>query len=189
MRMTRCDVLMLFNEWVEGKPSLFNEISKIKTFTFITECGAENIDVLYKMKYGNRTVSKNVEKLTIPELARILVTQFGDNWENKYRLLKEDLLLGVDSKTVIDETIRDNTTRTSTSNQINSVSAFNVDDLSTNDSSENAANDDMQKESSKNTVTTHINMNAIKAQLELLKSNFIDSVLEDVSKIVSLSIY
>lgn len=180
---------MFFNEWIKGKPSLFSEISKIKPFTFITECGAENIDILYKVKYGNRTVSKNVENLTIQELARILVTQFGDNWENKYRLLKDELLLGVDSKTVIDETIRDNTTRLNTSNQITSVSAFNVDDLSTNDSSENTTNDDVQKESSKNTVTTHTNMNAIKEQLELLKSSFIDSVLEDVSKIVSLSIY
>lgn len=180
---------MIFNEWIKDKPSLFSEINKIKPFTFITEYGAENVDILYKIKYGNRTVSKSVEKLTIPELARILVTQFGDNWENKYRLLKDELLLGVDSKTVIDETIRDNTTRMSASNQTTSVSAFNVDDLSTNDSSENTANDDVQKESSKNTVTTHTNMNAIKTQLELLKTSFIDSVLEDVSKVVSLSIY
>lgn len=180
---------MLFNEWIKGKPSLFSEISKIKPFTFISEYGAENIDILYKIKYGNRTVSKSVENLTIPELARILVTEFGDNWDNKYRLLKDELLLGVDSKTVVDETIRDNTTRVSTSNQTTSVSAFNVDDLSTNDSSENTADDMQNKESSKNTVTTHTNMNAIKSQLELLKTNFIDSVLEDVSKVVSLSIY
>lgn len=180
---------MIFNEWVKGKPSLFSEISKIKPFTFITEYGAENIDTLYKIKYGDRTVSKSVEKLTIPEIARVLVTIFGDNWDNKYRLLKDELLLGVDSKTIVDETIRDNTTRLSKSNQTTAVSAFNVDDLSTNDSSENTENDDMLKESSKNTVTTHTNMNAIKEQLELLKSNFIDSVLEDVSKVISLSIY
>lgn len=180
---------MIFNEWAKGKPSLFNEISKIKPFTFITEYGAENIDILYKVKYGNRAVSNSIEKLTIPELARILVTVFGDNWENKYRLLKEELLLGVDSKTVVDETIKDNTTRLSKSNQTTSVSAFNVNDLSTNDSSENTSDDMQNKESSKNTVTTHKNMNAIKTQLELLKSNFIDSVLEDVSKVISLSIY
>lgn len=180
---------MMFNEWIRGKPSLFSEINKIKPSSFIDEYGAENIDLLYKVKYGYRTVPKSIENLSVPELARILVTSFGDNWNNKYTLLKENLLLGVDSKTVIDETIRDDTTRVSNTNQLNKVSAFNDDSLSTNDSNEDTVNDDIQKDVSRNTVTTHSNMKAIQSQLELLKSNFIESVLEDVSRVVSLSIY
>ena len=180
---------MMFNEWIRGKPSLFNEINKIKPSPFIDEYGAENIDLLYKIKYGYRTVPKSIENLTIPELARILAISFGDNWNNKYTLLKEGLLLGVDSKTIVDETIKDDTIRVSNTNQINKVSAFNDDSLTTNDSNEDTVNDDIQKNISKNMVTTHSNMKAIQSQLELLKSNFIESVLDDVSRVISLSIY
>ena len=180
---------MTFNEWIEGKPSLFDEINKIVFFPFIIANGAETLDLLYKIKYGTRTIPKSIENLTVQELAKILVALFGDSWNNKYTLLTEEMQLGVDSKTIVDETITDDTTRLSTSNQTNKVSAFNEDDLSTNGSNEDNVNDNIQKEHSKNTVTTHTNMNAIKSQLELMNSHFIDSVLEDVSKIVSLSIY
>ncbi|MCW7840703.1 hypothetical protein OPU75_00070, partial [Klebsiella pneumoniae] len=101
----------------------------------------------------------------------------------------EKMLLGVDSKTILNVTISDDTKRTTISNQTNKVSAFNVDVLSTNDSNEDNVNDNIRKEQNKNAVTTHTNMNAIKSQLDLLNLHFIDSVLEDVSKIVSLSIY
>lgn len=180
---------MIFNEWIEGKPSLFGEINNISFFPFIIANGAETLDLLYKIKYGTRTISKSIEKLTVQELAKILVALFGDNWKNKYTLLTDEMLLGVDSKIAVDETITDDTTRLSISNQTNKVSAFNEDDLSTNDSNENNVNDSIQKEYRKNTVTTHTNMLAIKSQLEIMNSHFIDSVLEDVSKIVSLSIY
>ena len=181
---------MNFNEWIKGKPSLFNEINKIKPFPFIDTYGSENIDLLYKTKYGTRSIPTSIENLTVPELAKLLVTSFGDSWSNKYTLLKDELLLGVDSKTVVDEMVTDDTTRTTNSNQTNKVSAFNDDDLTTNDSSDDVVNDDIQKERSKSVVTTNTNMNAIKSQLELMDSNFIvDTVLKDVSTLVSLSIY
>ena len=175
-------------EWVEGKPSLFNEIYKMRQYPFIADYGSENIDLLYKMKYGDREVAKNIEKLTIQELARILVAAFGESWNNLYVLIR-NMELGVDSKTVIDETVTDDTTRVSTSNQTNKVSAFNDDDLATNNSDEDTVNDDIKKESKKMTNHTVYNMNAIKSQIELMNDHFIDNVLKDVSRIVSLSIY
>lgn len=180
---------MIYNEWIEGKSSLFGEINSIKSFPFITANGAETLDLLYKVKYGTRIIPKSVENLTVQELAKILVTIFGDSWNNRYALLTEEMLLGVDSKTIVNETISDDTKRLSISNQTNKMSAFNDDDLSTNSSNEDNVNDNIQKEYNKNTVTTHTSMNAIKSQLELMNSHFIDSVLEDVSKIISLSIY
>lgn len=180
---------MKYVEWIEGKSSLFNEIYKIKQYPFIVIYGAENIDLLYKVKYGDREVAKSIEKLTMHELAIILVTIFGDSWNKKYTLLNDELMLGVDSKTVVDETLKDDTTRVSINNQTNKVSAFNDEELTTNDKDEDVINDDIQKESKKNTVTKNYNMNAIKSQLDLFKSHFIDDVLKDVSTIISLSIY
>lgn len=180
---------MTFNEWIDGKPSLWGEINKITSFPFIITNGADTLDLLYKIKYGTRTIPKSIENLNIQELAKILVALFGDSWKNKYTLLTEKMLLGVDSKTILNVTISDDTKRTTISNQTNKVSAFNVDVLSTNDSNEDNVNDNIRKEQNKNAVTTHTNMNAIKSQLDLLNTHFINSVLEDVSKIVSLSIY
>lgn len=163
---------------------------KIKLLPFIVEYGEENIDTLYKVKYGSRAVAKNIINLTTLEVARILIVSYGDKWNNKYALLK-GMELGVDSKTIVDEKINDDVKRVSSSNQTNQVSAFNDedDDVSTNDVQVDIVNDDVQKDSTKNVIRTHKSMNAIQTQLDLLNSNFIDDVFQDVNKIVFLSIY
>ena len=58
-----------------------------------------------------------------------------------------------------------------------------------NDSSTDSLNGDTNKEVNKDTETTVTNLKAVKTQLEIFNSNFIQNVCEDVSKIVSLSIY
>ena len=179
---------MIFSEWIRGKSGIFTEMIKIKPMVFIYDYGAEKLDTLYKIKYGSRALAKNIISLTSLEVAQILIVSYGDKWENKYSLLK-DIEMGVDSKTIVDETINDDVKRVSSSNQTNQVSAFNDDDVATNDVQVDTINDDVQKDSRKNIVRTHKSMNAIKTQLDLLNSNFIDDVLQDVNKIVFLSIY
>lgn len=178
---------MLFNEWIRDKNGIFNEMLKIKPLPFVVDYHA--LDTLYKIKYGSRTVAKNIINLSSLDVARIIIVSYGDKWDNKYALLKE-MEMGVDSKTIVDEAINDDVKRVSSSNQTSQVSAFNDDeDVSTNDVQVDIVNDDVKKDSTKNTIKTHKSMNAIKTQLDLLNSNFIEDVFQDVNKIVFLSIY
>lgn len=179
---------MNFNEWIQDKQGIFKEMLKIKPLPFIVDYEAESLDTLYRLKYGSRAVAKNIINLTPLEVARILIVSYGDKWNNKYDILK-DIEIGVDSKTIVDETVNDDVKRVSSSNQTNQVSAFNDEDVATNDVQLDIVNDDVKKDSTKNTVKTHKSINAIKTQLDLLNSNFIDDVLQDVNKIVFLSIY
>lgn len=179
---------MMFNEWIKDN-SLFTEIDSIKPFTFISQHGAKNIDLVYKMSYGSKPIPKNVECLTVNEVANIIVVNYGDSWNNKYNLLKDEILLGVEEKTVLDETVTDEYLRTMSSNQENKVSAFNDDEMSPNDSSNDSLNDKSDKDVNRNREITKTSLNAIKTQLEIFNSNFINIVCKDVSKIVSLSIY
>ena len=180
---------MNFNEWIRTN-GIFTEMLKINPLPFFSDYSAESIDTLYKMKYGSRTIAKNIMNLTPLEVARILVTSYGDKWSNKYTLLKE-MEIGVDSKTTIYETVNDDVKRVSSSNQTNQVSAFNDEDedVATNDVQVDSVNDDVKKDTTKNLVKTHKSINAIKTQIDLLNSNFIDDVFQDVNKIVFLSIY
>lgn len=179
---------MEYNEWIRGKQGIFTEMLKIEPLPFDVDYHA--LDTLYKVKYGSRKVAKNIVNLTPYEVAHILVASYSDKWSNKYAILK-DIELGVDSKTIIDENINDGVKRVSSSNQTNQVSAFNDedDDVATNDVQVDVVNDDIQKDSTKNIVKTHKSINAIKTQLDLLNSDFIDDVFQDVNKIVFLSIY
>lgn len=180
---------MQFNEWL-GDNSLFTEIQNIEPFSFIESYGATNLDMLYKMSYGTRTIPKSVEKLSVKDVANIIVISYGENWINKHELLTNEILLGVDFKTVENETLSDDTVRTSSSDTTNKVSAYNDDELVTNDNSSDSMNDEALKEINRNRDSTKTSMNAIKSQLELFNSNFIiDVVCKDVSKTVSLSIY
>ena len=181
---------MNFNEWIRDKKGIFTEMLKIKPLPFFSDYSAENIDTLYKVKYGSRGVAKNIMNLTPLEVARMLVTSYGDKWSNKYTLLKE-MEIGVDSKTMVNEKMNDDVKRVSSNSQTNQVSAFNDedDDVATNDIQVDTISDDVKKDTVKNIVKTHKSMDAIKTQLDLLNSNFIDDVLHDVNKIIFLSIY
>lgn len=95
----------------------------------------------------------------------------------------------MEEKTVLDETVTDEYLRTMSSNQENKVSAFNDDEMSPNDSSNDSLNDKSDKDVNRNREITKTSLNAIKTQLEIFDSNFINIVCKDVSKIVSLSIY
>lgn len=180
---------MIFNEWIKDK-SLFEEINNIKEFPFITSYGAKNLDMAYSLTYGSRPIPSNIETMTVTDVANILVVSFGDNWSNQYNLLKDEILLGVESQIVLDETTKDDIIRITNNEQENKVSAFNSDDLAVNDGDTNTTNDDTKKESNRNNVSKKLSMTAIKQQLELFNTSFLkDVVLQDVSKLLSLSIY
>lgn len=180
---------MIFNEWIKEK-SLFTEINRIKEFSFITAYGAKNLDLIYKMTYGNRHIPSNMITMTITDIANIIIVSYGDNWVNKYNLLKDEILLGVESQIIFNESKNDDTIKNSSRNSESKVSAYNDDEMSPNDSDSDIMNEDTKKELNRNTTTKNITLKAVKEQLELFNKNFVlDTVCKDVSKTLSLSIY
>lgn len=180
---------MIFNEWLKDG-SLFTEINRIKEFPFITLYGAKNLDLVYRMAYGSRTLPSNMETMTLTDVANILIVTYGDNWINKYNLLKDKVLLGVESQIIFDETINDDIIKNSNRISESKVSAYNVDVLSLNDGDTDSISENTNHDSNRNTTTKNVTMNAIKQQLELFNTNFImDIVCKDISKMLSLSIY
>lgn len=180
---------MIFNEWLKDG-SLFAEINRIKEFTFITLYGVKNLDLVYRITYGNRTIPSNMETMTLTDVANILIVTYGDNWINKYKLLKDEILLGVESQVILDETLNDDIIKNSNRNSESKVSAYNVDVLSLNDGDTDSISENTNHEANRNTTTKNVTMNAIKQQLELFNTNFImDVVCKDISKMLSLSIY
>lgn len=180
---------MIFNEWIKDE-SLFSEINQIKSFPFIEVYGTEKLDLLYKVKYGNQSIPKSVERLTVSDVAHIIVISYGDSWESQYDILMNEIQLGVGSSDTIEETVSEDILRTLDSDNINKVSAFNSDDLKTNDSSVDSVNEDSEKKLIRNREQTNKSFTAIQKQLELFNSSFIiDVVCKDVKNTLSLSIH
>ena len=112
------------------------------------------------------------------------------NWKNQYKLLVDDLVLGVESKTITNEVVSDDETKNIDSNNENKVSAYNDDELSTNDSSSDNLSEDRQRETDKDIETTKSSLYATKSQLELFDSSFIINVIcKDINELISLPIY
>lgn len=180
---------MIFKEWVQDK-SFFGTINSIRTFPFITAFGADKMDVIYTMLYGSRFIPSNVENMSVYDVAAVVVASFGDKWEKQYKLVENELLLGVDSKTTTEESTEDDTDRNIKTTRDNKVSAFNTDDMADNDiEDENSTLSEKNKSTKINTTTT-TSIKAIQDQLDLLQSDFIiDVIMKDVSRLLSLSIY
>lgn len=180
---------MIYNEWIEDK-SLFSEINNIESFPFIELYGVEKLDLLYKVNYGNKIISKNIESLTVSDVANIIVISHATSWKNQYDLLMNEIRLGVESVNTIEETVSEDMLRILDSDNINKVSAFNSEDLTMNDSNVDSVNEDSEKKLIRNREQANKSFTAIQKQLELFNSSFVvDVVCKDVSKILSLSIY
>lgn len=181
---------MTYNEWIEKKTGLFSELSTIYHYSFMNDFNADKLDMVYKMKYGEKPVPKALENYSVNDVANIIHITYGDNWDKQYTLLKDEMLVGVDNKKVVDEITSDKTKETMTGSKTNKVSAYNNDVMVDNDSSKDNSDNDTTKDVTRNTTTKNISLNAVQKQLDVLKSNFVlDVVCKDVSKIVSLSIY
>lgn len=181
---------MKYNEWIENKQGLFQELNSIHNYLFISDFGAENLDMLYTMMYGEKPIPKALQNRSVNDVARLIHRTFGDNWQKQHSLLQDELILGVDSKEVVDETSKDSTKTNETGTKTNKVSAYNSDTMVNNDSSEDTSDNTQEKDVDRNTTKTNSSLQAIERQMQLLNRNFlIDTVCKDVSKLVSLSIY
>lgn len=179
---------MTFNEWIKSN-SLFSEIFSIKDFEFITIHTASTLDLSYKLMFGNKKIPSIMEVTSCNEIAKILVMLYGDKWDKTYNILKHELLLGVESKKVIDYSKKDDENSNTNTDNVNKIPSYNDAELIIDNTSNDVIISNKSKITNDNTVETIISNKVLLEQMKLFSNSFIDDVLKDIDKSLSLKIY
>ena len=181
---------MTLNEYMDGK-DLWGAIdTAIPTLTFITEVGAENLNMAQAYNFGEREVLPKVESLTLPQLATLISIQFFTAWDRLERVeLAADASLNgnVDTTT---ETTTTEETKANTKDDVNKVSAYNSDTLMTNDGSNSVGSEEVSGEKTRVLSRQNKSLETSFKNLDILRKNaIIQSVTRDVANFITLSIY
>jgi len=183
------DNLITYNEWCYNKIGLFNALTEINQHSFLLDYGVENLDLVFKMLYGNRIVSNSVIKLSINELAIIIDKTFSDSWIKNYETVSE-IELGVARGTTDTETVTEDRKSDRTNKTINNVSAFNDDSEVYDTSNEDVESNNDKVNKKVEHVTKHTDNKILEQQLKEFNNSFVLSVvMEDIKNFITLEIY
>jgi len=181
---------LILSDFLEGKENLFNVINTKTTLPFLKENDTETILLSYKLEHGNLKVPEKIENLTIPELSDIIILNYEDKWDKQYKILSEEIVLGVDRKTKTDITGTDDTNKKTKTDKTNKISAYNSNELITDDGSDSNSTDDTNTNTTKNSEKTEKSFEGMKEQLKLFDYSFLKNhVFRDVNHILTLQIY
>ena len=181
--------LITYNEWCYNKVGLFNALTEISQHSFLLDYGVENLDLVFKMLYGNRIVSNSVIKLSINELAIIIDKTFSDSWIKNYETVS-GLELGIPHGTTDIETVTEDRKSDRTNKTINNVSAFNDDSEVYDTSNEDVESNNDKVNKKVEHVTKHTDNKILEQQLKEFNNSFVLSVvMEDIKNFITLEIY
>lgn len=175
------------NDYLSGKSSLFTAINDVEAFPFITG-DEENLDLILKINYGQRTLFAPYSDVSINSLASLLVTEYGETWRDyvKIEALKEN----VNERREVSETITENEDRLSEREDVNKVASFNSVDLVVNDGSTSNNSDTNTGEKVRTLTDENISPQASYALLSnMARASILKSVMQDISKALTLAIY
>lgn len=183
------DNLITYNEWCYNKVGLFNALTEINQHSFLSDYGVENLDLVFKMLYGNRIVSNSIIKLSVNELAIIIDKTFSDSWIKNYETVSE-LELGISHGTTDIETVTEDRKSDRTNKTINNVSAFNDDSEVYDTSNEDVESNNDKVNKKVEHVTKHTDNKILEQQLKEFNNSFVLSVvMEDIKNFITLEIY
>lgn len=174
-------------DYLIGKTSLFTAINDVEAFPFIAG-DAENLDLILKINYGQRTLFSPYSDMTMNNLASLLVTQYGETWRDyvKIEALKEN----VNDRREVSETINENEDRLSEREDVNKVASFNSAELVVNDGSTSNNTDTNTGEKVRTLTDESISPQASYALLSnMARASILKNVMQDISKALTLAIY
>lgn len=180
---------MKLSNYLEGG-SLFTEINAVKQFPFFTEFGADTLDNLLNLKYGERLLFHKLEKIDQKVLANLLVAEFGQKWDSLIQAVDslDDVTLG--KKDITTETISNTESRSNNREDVSKVSAFDSDDLIDSGGNSSSGGDELEGTRERTLTQESKDINQTFRNLNLLeKHTIIDVVLRDVSNFTTLSLY
>ena len=175
------------NDYLSGKTSLFTAINEVEVFPFITG-DEENLDLILKINYGQRTLFAPYSDVSMNSLASLLVTEYGEAWRDyvKIAALKEN----VNDRREVSETITENEDRLSEREDINKVASFNSADLIVNDGASSNNTDTNTGEKVRTLTDETISPQAAYSLLSnIARASILKNVMQDISKALTLAIY
>lgn len=171
-------------EYLQGA-NLWDEINSIETFPFINP----ETDTLFLLRQDDALLFSGIEKLTVPELAQLIVNVFSDKW-NAVINATIDLDPMADTTRVVDET-GSRTENVNTDNtETEKVSAYNSANFVDNKQTvTNGTEDTTGSKNRKLTEKTYSAKTAFDNLTQAEKANIIDVAMSDVAAFITLSIY
>ncbi len=169
--------------------SLWGEIKNVEDFPFIGDSSTE-LDFQQKIEFGERSLFPPFSEVELPDIAIVIVKLYGDKWNSLISAEVDKYNITSDDEKIISETVDSDKVIDGENTTENKVSAYNSENLLTESgdtlNSTNTETLDSVKsrtETNKSLENVYINLNKIE------KLNIINTVLNDVSKYLTLQIY
>lgn len=175
------------NDYLSGKANLFTAINDVETFPFITG-DEENLDLILKINYGQRTLFTPYKDVSINQLAGLLVSEYGETWRDyvKIEALKEN----VNERREISENINSNEDSLNEREDVNKVASFNSDEMVSNDGTTSTNTGTNSGEKVRTMTDENISPQKSYALLSnMARASILKNVMQDISKALTLAIY
>ena len=166
---------------------IFTELKKLNTNAMMD---SEKLYNLFMVRYGNRNVNPSIINLTPFQIADLLTFEYGLKWEILSTEIWTGFNLGARQVNKKTETITKTENREVLKDDINKVSAYDSNELLENDGSTSNTTDGLTGSESRVTTDEIIDMETFYNNLaNSQKNSIIESVLNDVKNLITLSIY
>lgn len=185
---------MKLKEYLEQfDTSIFQELKDASDLGFINTFITPNVDLmnhLLLLNSGERNVRQSIQTVPLPILARILLADYADSWNN---LTKLDLTLNgsfADEIHIGSTNSLGNTNQVNNANNTNKVSAYDTDDLVIDDGSTSDAVTDTTNENNGNTLDEIYRFENVNKNLNIAQNLRPQrKIIEDIVNTITLSIY
>lgn len=176
-------------EWCNGK-SLFSEIEQLAPNSIITVLGAEQLNLLYMMRFGSRDLVPSLEYVSVSAVATMLQKIYLDKWQRLADIYLHDFGIGFEDKTETISSDVELSNKDVSTNATNKTVAYNDDELIENSGTIDSLTEVGGKENTTTVTVTKTSLKSIEFQRALLENSHISSIIcKDVTSLVSLAIY
>lgn len=168
--------------------NLISEINKLINLPFLQDDAVVNTALL--INYGDRLLFSKFEEIEPPQLAAVIVSYYNKKWIELGKIYGLDIDAGMGSSRYILEKSANEQKRLSDSELVNQVSAFNDDTLLTDSGNTGKNSDDLKAQNDRLLIENNISVNnAFENLQQFEKTIIIDTVLKDISNLITLSVY
>lgn len=175
--------MITVRKYLEGE-NLWDELSQLGTFPFITE-ETNNMFLIY---YGQSWLFSALEETPVSDLAKMLVSVFGDKWARVMEI--HGVKLDAKSTRIFTETVDTTENRTSNNSGTQKVSAYNSETLIDDSGNDSTGSDDLEGLKTREYTDETLDMQTAYDNLTLAdKLHIINVAMGDVANFMKLDVY
>lgn len=182
--------MVKYEQWNVNQNNIFHEMYELSPNGVIGVLGVDELNMFYSIKHGGKEMVPSLCNKSTGMVAKMLHNMFMDKWNALHDIYMNGLEVGFESSTTSNRNNIQTNEKNLTSSKTEKVSAFNDDEL-TDVSGENDSLDESGKRMNDDfSTSTTKNIKSIDIQRSLLENSNISTVIiDDISKVISLSIY